>query len=142
MAPVKVSPGALNDNEKAILLSPNHRVLIRDPALNMLLATSEAFVAVKHLVNRDGITKVTTEKVRYYHILFDNHEVILSNEIWTESFHPGRQGVNAFDEEVRQELVYLFPELVKGNGVFSYGDTARTVLKRHESQLLARYLMK
>lgn len=136
MAPVKVNPGALNGNENAIWLSPNHRVLVMEASLDMLFATNEALVAVKHLVNREGINKVTGGKVRYYHILFENHEVILSNGIWTESFHPGQEGINAFDDEVRQELAYLFPELVEGNALASYGGTARTVLKGYEARLL------
>jgi hypothetical protein len=138
MAPVKIDPGALNGNESAVWLSPNHRVLLNGANLDMLFATSEALVAVKHLVSREGIRTVTCKKVHYYHLLFDNHEVILSNGIWTESFHPGQQGVNAFDEEVRQELAYLFPELFEESGLDVYGDTARTVLKGYEVRLLGR----
>ncbi|OED47395.1 hypothetical protein AB838_15965 [Rhodobacteraceae bacterium (ex Bugula neritina AB1)] len=138
MAPVKFEAGALGDNEKALWLSPNHRVLRTGWELELLLETREALVAAKHMVGQAGITQVSGGEVEYFHILFDSHEVILSNGIWTESFHPGQEGMDAFEEDVRQEILYLFPHLLEENGYQDYGKPARTVVKAYEAKILQR----
>ena len=44
-------------------------------------------------------------------MLFDRHEIILTEGAETESFHPGRQAVSALGADVQAELVHLFPDL-------------------------------
>ena len=44
--------------------------------------------------------------------------------------------MGAFDDDVREEILYLFPHLLDGGDFASYGDTARTVLKAYEARLL------
>jgi Ca2+-binding RTX toxin-like protein len=136
MAPVKIAAGAMGKNEQDLWLSPNHRVLKTGAELDLLFETNEVLVAAKHLVGQAGITQVSGGEVEYFHILFDDHQIILSNELWTESFHPGQEGMGAFDDDVRQEILYLFPHLLDGGDCASYGDTARTVLKAYEARLL------
>ena len=65
----------------------------------------------------------------YYHFMFDQHELIISNGAWTESF----QLVDAnIDTEQAQELVDIFENDFQGKGFTS----ARTVLKKHEAALI------
>jgi hypothetical protein len=104
--------------------------------LDLLFDTSEVLIAAKHMVGQAGVSVVSGGEVEYFHILFDNHQVILSNGVWTESFHPGDVGLSGFDEDARQEIFYLFPELMQEHGLTGYGGTVRTVLKAHEVLLL------
>lgn len=137
MAPVKFAAGALGHNEQDLWLSPNHRVLRTGWDIDMLFNTNEALIAAKHLVGNPGIQQVSGGQVEYFHILFDKHELVLSNNVWTESFHPGQEGMSAFDDDVRQEILYLFPHLLEANDFADYGATARTVLKSFEVNLLS-----
>ena len=87
-----------------------------------------------HLMNLRHVPDDEADEIR---ALFDAHEVILSNGLWSESFHPGHQGMDGFDAETRAEVLYLFPELAECDDYASYGATARVVLKAHEARLLA-----
>ena len=68
----------------------------------------------------------------YFHLLFDSHQIILSDGMLTESFHPGEVTIDQFEHEARDELLRLFPELIN---LASYGDTARRCLKSYEVPL-------
>jgi hypothetical protein len=71
--------------------------------------------------------------VTYIHLLFDRHEIVQSDGIWTESFQPAERSLNALEAEVRDEILKLFPELaVDGDGFLG----ARLSLKAHEARVL------
>jgi hypothetical protein len=137
LAPIRVAAGVFGPNERDLWLSPNHRLLRTGGELDLYFQSNEIFVAAKHLLQHPGVQQVTCTEVEYFHILFDAHEVILSNGLWSESFHPGHQGMDGFDAETRAEVLYLFPELAECDDYASYGATARVVLKAHEARLLA-----
>ena len=67
--------------------------------------------------------------------MFDQHEVVLSNGAWTESFQPGEQVLEGMGIEQRDEIFDLFPELREAQGIEAY-QAARRSLKKHEARLL------
>jgi hypothetical protein len=134
MAPVRVAAGLFNNTDD-LWLSPNHRILQAGIKVSVLFEEPEVLVAAKHLVGVEGIDSCAGGQVEYFHILFDRHEVILSNGCWTESFHPGQQGMDAFEKEAVAEILALFPELAGVDGMAAYGASARVVLKAHEAEL-------
>jgi len=69
------------------------------------------------------------------HLLFDEHEIVMANGLASESFLPGPQTMNVFEEEVMDEISQLFPELDLETGE-GYGVAARQILKKHEAQML------
>ena len=73
--------------------------------------------------------------VTYVHIMFEQHEVILSDGSWTESFQPGDQSLAGIGAAQRNEILELFPELGTREGIDGY-ISARRSLKKHEAQLL------
>ena len=72
----------------------------------------------------------------YIHIMFDQHEVILSDGAWTESFQPGDVSLAGIGQAQRDEIFALFPELATEEGIESYS-AARKSLKRYEAKLLS-----
>jgi hypothetical protein len=76
-------------------------------------------------------------KTTYIHFMFDQHEVILSDGSWTESFQPGHQTLDGLGNAQRQEILELFPELATEQGREDY-HAARRTLKRHEAKLLTK----
>ncbi len=117
-----------------ILVSPMHRMLITDPAANLLFGQSEVFCPAKMLVNGTTIYRDNANETVYYHLLFENHQVITANGCESESFYPGQVGLSAFSEETREEVFSLFPDL--RSLPETYGKSARYILRRYEAEVL------
>lgn len=137
LRPVLIRAGALGNGlpERDMKVSPNHRMLIASERSAFYFEEREVLVAAKHLVGQPGIQYVDIDEVTYVHFMFDQHEVVLSDGTWTESFQPGDYTLRGIDGEQRKELVALFPELGEPKGADSYM-AARRSLKRYEAQLL------
>lgn len=135
--PIRIKAGALGNGqpEQDLLLSPNHRVLMTGQRAALNFEETEVLSAAKHLTGMPGIDILEVPSVRYVHILFDHHEVILSNGAWTESFQPADYSLRGIGDEQRAEIFSLFPEL-KNVEMASNWSAARKVLKRHEARLL------
>lgn len=135
--PIRIAKDSLGPGvpERDLLLSPNHRVLVQSQSLQLYFGEYEALVAAKHLGNRPGITQMPAAPVSYVHLLFDAHQIVLSDGAWTESFLPGRQALGGFERETQNELYGLFPELREGTGDLDYA-LARIELRKREMALL------
>jgi len=137
--PVMIRAGALGPHlpETDLLVSPHHRVLMSSRENELYFEETEVLVAAKHLVHIDGVDVVdAVGGVDYIHIMFAQHQVILSNGAWTESFQPGDMSLRGVGAAQRKELIDLFPELATIKGMDNYG-SARTTLRRHEAKLLS-----
>ena len=137
LQPVRIRKGALGGGlpERDMMVSPNHRVLIANDRTALYFEDREVLVAAKHLVGMEGVEKVTRSAVTYIHFMFDQHEVVLSDGAWTESFQPGDLTLRGMDSDQRRELLELFPELETQQGQINY-PAARRALKKHEAALL------
>ena len=138
-APISIARNALGRHD-ALLLSPQHRVLLTDAVAALLFGEAEVLVAAKHLVNDLTIRPREGGTVTYLHLMFDRHEVIWSGGLPTESFLPGPQMTHAFQAETLREITTLFPEIdwTSGRG---YGPAARRTLRRYEANVLAGSLV-
>lgn len=133
LAPIRFAPNALG-NELELLVSPQHRMLITGWRAELLFGEDEVLVAAKHLVNGDMIHVMSTRQVSYHHLLFDQHEIVFSNGIPSESFHPGETILDG-DAELRAELSVLFPELSDMGSGWDR-PCARHVIKAQEARVL------
>ncbi|PIE07344.1 MAG: type I secretion protein [Rhodobacterales bacterium] len=137
LAPVHICAGALGNGlpERDMMLSPNHRVLVANDRTSLYFDEREVLAAAKHLVDSRTIRIVQPMAVSYIHFMCDNHEVVLSNGAWSESFQPGDQSLRGVGNAQRQELFELFPELQSEDGLEDF-TAARRILKKHEAQML------
>ncbi len=138
LQPVLIPQGALGKGlpERDMLVSPNHRVMISTPEVDLHFNQAEVLVPAKHLVESGiAVQTICATGTSYIHFMFDNHEVVLSDGAWTESFQPGELALNGIDEAARAEIFELFPELEQPEGREAYG-SARLSLKKHEARLL------
>ena len=136
LQPVRIGRGALSGQgpDRDMLVSPQHRLLIEGARAEILFGEAEVLVPAKHLVGKAHVTRVLPEAgVTYIHILFDRHEIVQSDGIWTESFQPAERMLSAMDAQVRAEVLALFPELEQSDQVF---EGARLSLKAHEARVL------
>ncbi|MBL4768890.1 MAG: choice-of-anchor L domain-containing protein [Rhodobacteraceae bacterium] len=137
LAPIRFAKGTFGATSD-LWLSPQHRVLISDVWSELLFGESEVLVKAKDLIN-DQTIRIDRSKpeITYFHLLMDNHEILLSNGMATESFLPGPETLPDYDAETQKELLRLFPCLASGAGN-GFGHTARLTLKSYESSILAQ----
>lgn len=131
-APVRFAPGAFG-NRRALLVSPQHRMLVTGWQAELLFGTPEILVAALHLLGHKGVTRVPTAEVEYIHLLFDEHEVIFAEGAATESFHPGSI-LLARDRTLYAEIVSIFPGLAHRARLDA--PTVRPVLSAREARVL------
>ncbi len=127
--PIEIKAGSFG-NHSPLVVSPQHGILLP-------FEGEEVMVRAKHLAEmHGGLVRVKNgcRSVTYCHLLFEQHQVIFSNGIPTESFFPGPQALKALDHDPHTELMRLFPMLIgvtdKKAAVQTYGEEARTFLRR------------
>ncbi len=109
---VKKSAFGFESPSKDTRLSQQHRVCLNDWRAEILFGQPSVLCAAIDLVNDHSIlVDHKAEPVEYYHILFDQHEILFGDDLPSESFHPVADGLNALGEKTRQELMALFPHL-------------------------------
>ncbi len=131
-APVVIRPGTFGRHGR-VMVSPQHRVLVRDAMAELLFGERDVLVAAKDLIDGRTVRQVEQESVTYVHLLFDRHEVVFSDGLATESFLPGPQVTSQLEAAVLEEIVDIFPELASAQG---YGPASRPALKGHEARVL------
>ncbi|MEP3677061.1 MAG: cadherin-like domain-containing protein [Sulfitobacter sp.] len=139
LRPVLIREGALGNGlpERDMMVSPQHRVLIANDKTAMYFEEREVLVAAKHLTDMEGIDVVDVSHTSYIHIMFDQHEVVLSDGTWTESFQPGDLSLAGVGDASREEILELFPELATREGIEAYA-AARKSLKKYEAKLITK----
>lgn len=117
LRPVRIARDALGRGLPAheLLVSPQHRILVRSRVAERMSGAREVLIAAKHLVGLPGIAVVAeSAPVTYLHPLFDRHEVVFANGAEAESLYTGRQALRSLTRAARAEIFTLFPELRAG----------------------------
>lgn len=133
-APIHIRANTLGQH-RDLLVSPLHRVLIKDNLAELLFGEPEVLVAARDLVNDRSIIRRVGGEVTYVHLLFDRHQVVFSEGLETESFLPGPQTAASFEAEMVNEIFSLFPDLDPATGS-GFPIAARRTLRRYEAELL------
>ena len=137
LKPVLIQQGALGEGlpERDFLVSPNHKILVSSEKTTLHFEENEVLVAAKHLTGLKGIDVVEVPETTYIHLLFDAHEIILSNGTWSESFQPKAESIAGVGNAQRQEIMELFPELRDPESVEGYA-SARRSFTRQDSKTI------
>jgi Hint domain len=111
LRPVEFAAGVIG-NLGPLRVSPQHRVLLNDWRAQVYFGEDEVLIPAKAMINGQTIRQVLPpEGVTYLHLLFDRHEIIVTDGALSESFHPGETGLEALDAAQRREVDLLFPGL-------------------------------
>src|SRR5690606_28026873 len=89
--PIRVAAGALGDNlpSQDLVVSPAHRVVLSGWRAEVMFGQPRVLARARDLVNDTTIRpEPGPKRVEYFHILFDRHEIVFSNDAPSESFHP------------------------------------------------------
>ena len=137
LRPIRIRTGALGPGRpsRELRVSPQHRVALDDWRSELFFGEPFVLAPAKGLLN-DGSVSVDRdcEEVEYFHILFDRHEIILTEGLPTESFYPGSYALAELDRAVLDELLALFPEFRTGTPGMA---AARRGVRIWEARLLS-----
>lgn len=114
LRPIHIRQGALGVNmpKTDLYVSPQHRILVKSRIAERMFGKPEVLVAAKQLCAVDGIASTADcRSVTYYHMMFDQHEVVISNGAPTESLFAGPQAIKSLPAAAVAEIYSLFPEL-------------------------------
>jgi hypothetical protein len=96
----------------SLLVSPQHRIMIASKVTERMFGDTEVLVAAKQLLAIDGVDIADDlEDVTYFHVLFDQHEIIYADQVPTESLYLGEEAQKSLSPEGREEVYALFPKV-------------------------------
>lgn len=137
LRPIRLRPGALGIErpDQELLVSPEHRMLVRGRAARALFNTDEVLVAARDLINDTTVIQDhALREVTYVHLLLPQHEILVANGVETESFHPANADLGTLGAGDRDRLLQHLPGLDLDPSL--YGPAARRNLTRSEAAIL------
>ncbi len=137
LRPIRIGAGALGIErpDQELLVSPDHRMLVRGPAARTLFNTSEVLVPASELVNGTSVSvDLKAREITYIHLLLPSHQILWANGVETESFHPASASLASLGAGDLQRLLMHLPGVDKDP--HSYGGYARRSLSPSESAIL------
>lgn len=137
---VRIRAGALGQGRPRadLLVSPQHRILVRSRIALRMFGMAEVFVPAIRLTDLPGIERVEDDRlIEYFHILLDRHEIVTANGAPAESLHLGPVALLSMSGEARAEIATLFPGRLAGcrTGALARMAPSRKAAKR----LIARH---
>ncbi len=138
LRPIRMRVGSLGieQPDHELLVSPEHRMLVKGAVARSLFNTPEVLVSAKDLVNHSTISvDVQLPEVTYIHFLLPRHQILWANGVETESFHPASAALSTLGEADRKRLLALHPHLE--SEPHSYGGFARRNLNASEAAILS-----
>lgn len=134
-APIQFDPGVL-DNTRPLLVSPQHRVLLRSPLAEMTHGTSEVLVPAKAMLGCPGVRATPLPSVRYVHLLLRDHHVIRAGGALCETLLLGPQ------TRAMCRAAPGFGSALRTHGLCGVdARPARPILRPHEVQWMLPALM-
>lgn len=115
LRPIRIRAKSLGERVplQDFCVSPQHRILVQSSIVKRMFSVGEVLVAAKHLLDLDEVEIVQDEdEVEYFHLLFDQHEIIYANGAPTESLFTGPVAMQSLGPEARADVLRLFPELM------------------------------
>lgn len=145
LAAVHIPAGALGINlpSRDLRVSQQHRILIRGAIAERMFGHSEVLIPAKALLAFPGVVlDFAPDGVTYYHIMFDQHQVVLANGTPSESLYLGAQALDAIPDDALQDICAVLDltlaDLIRAAGK---GEPARTFVKgKRASRLIARHV--
>lgn len=124
--------------ERDLDLSPQHRVVLEDPACDLFFGAPRVFVTARHLLGTLAHVPQEGEGVCYVHLLLERHEILLAEGLPAESFQPARRMVGLMAGPVRNSLLQTL-EALGAEAILARPDALPT-LKSSEAAVLMRQL--
>lgn len=137
LRPVVIRANAFGENvpSQDVSVSPQHRVALSSIKSDFMFGTRDVLVPAKNLVDGGSVyIDEGLEEIEYIHVMLEQHEVINSAGLWSESLFLGGPTFDAMQRGTKAELLELFPDCK--TDLSAYGKTALPVLKPYEIEII------
>lgn len=113
LAPVTIKAGALGNGLPVsdLTISPNHRILVSAQKRDVMMNAPEVLMSAQSLLGHKGVAQSVPNGVTYLHLMFEQHELIMSEGAWSESFQPTKAAISGVESQQKADLFTLFPDL-------------------------------
>jgi Ca2+-binding RTX toxin-like protein len=114
LCPIRIRKEAVGIQmlDRDLIVSPQHRLLVTSKVAQRMFRTAEILISARQLLRLNGVeTAQDIQAVTYFHILFDNHEIVIANGVPAESLYLGQEALQTLSAEGREEIATLFPEV-------------------------------
>lgn len=136
--PIIISAGSLSGCSPShdLMVSPQHHILFESDLCQKLFGTKEVLAPAKGLTGLPGVRVMAGKKsAEYYHVMTENHEILIAHGVETESFYPGPTAVRMLNAGQRASLFAVVPAL-RDDPENGYGPTARKRITRKQAEKL------
>lgn len=140
LIPVRLREGALDRDvpDAGLLVSPDHRMVLRGARARSLFSADEVLVAARDLIDDTAIMRDRSLRgVTYIHMMLPRHEIVFANGVATESFHPSSAALATMAQDDQDRLFARLPD-IRGD-TDAYGTYARRVLSVSEAAVLQHH---
>lgn len=134
-APVRFATGAIG-NHAPLLLSQQHRVLMRTPLAELLFGHPEVLIPARALVDGGDVRLTPAAHITYVHILLARHEVLWAEGAECESLLLGEETQRVLDDPARDEMHRLMPGASRPPSGAVHSRAARPILRMGEARRL------
>ncbi|WP_299589805.1 Hint domain-containing protein [uncultured Tateyamaria sp.] len=135
-APVTICAGLLGARDD-VQVSAQHRLLVSDPRCEPFFGTNEVLVAAGHIVDGDAIVRRNTGMTTYHHLLFERHEIVRTQGVYSETLLLGDDMRGIMSKPAHDDFEATFgAEFPKKRAA----KPARRILRRHEAPLVRTIL--
>lgn len=138
--PILISSGTFGPNapRRDLIVSPQHKILLSLASREDCSNVFEVLAPAKGMTEVSGVRCMKGKReVVYYHMLLEDHEVLVSEGVASESFFPGPTALGMLRPQQREEIFALFPDL-REIGVGGYGSKARKCLTVSEAKTVVK----
>ena len=114
LLPVRIVAGALGRGLplRDLLVSRQHRMMMSSNISERMFPSRDVLIPAIKLTELPGIfVDQSVSEVTYFHLLFDQHEVIIAEGAPTESLFTGPEALKSVSKDAREEILMLFPQI-------------------------------
>lgn len=111
LRPICIKMGALGPDTPIcdLIVSPQHRILVKSKIAVRMFDCSEVFVPAKALLPLDGVEILDdVQNVTYFHIMCDQHEIIEADGALAETLYTGTEALKAMSPQAILEISQVF----------------------------------
>jgi hypothetical protein len=116
MRPVLMPAGSLGNGLplRDLRVSRQHRMLVSSPVVQRMFGQNGVLVSAIKLAALPGIcVDKEIPEVEYFHLLFDDHQVVFAEGTPSESLYTGELALNALPQEAVEEIFEILPQVAR-----------------------------